>query len=70
MLLILSAKARLETIQRIGRCLRTDPANPSKSARVIDFVNLGGDEESADSLRHSWLQGLSAVRSGSAGATD
>lgn len=31
--LFASARARLETIQRIGRCLRADPANPGKRAR-------------------------------------
>ena len=36
--LFASARAKLETIQRIGRCFCTDPANPDKRARVIDFV--------------------------------
>ena len=36
--LFASARAKLETIQRIGRVLRTDPDDPSKRALVIDFV--------------------------------
>lgn len=56
--LVSSARARLETIQRIGRCLRTDPQNPEKRARVIDFV-CGGHE--ADSSRRDWLRGLASV---------
>src|SRR5262249_23567399 len=30
-----SARARLETIQRMGRCLRVDPMNPIKRANVV-----------------------------------
>lgn len=61
-----SARARLETIQRVGRCLRSDPANPNKRATVVDFV-LESDEEngrgpSADEERRDWLTALSEVR--------
>jgi superfamily II DNA or RNA helicase len=62
--LFASARARLETIQRIGRCLRADPANPSKRARVIDFVRPaqpGDKEPNADQDRCAWLTGLSEV---------
>jgi superfamily II DNA or RNA helicase len=60
-----SARARLETIQRIGRCLRSDPANPEKRAVVVDFV-LEAEEDngrdSADAARCAWLEELSRVR--------
>lgn len=63
--LFASARARLETIQRIGRCLRTDPTNPEKRARVIDFVRPaqpGDKEPNADQDRCKWLTGLSEVK--------
>ena len=62
--LFASARARLETIQRIGRCLRADPANPHKRARVIDFVRPaqpGDREPNADQERCLWLTALSQV---------
>lgn len=63
--LFASARARLETIQRIGRCLRADPSNPHKRARVIDFVRPaqpGDKEPNADQDRCQWLTELSKVR--------
>ncbi len=62
--LFASARSRLETIQRIGRCLRTDPMNRTKRARIIDFVRTGAavGEPSADEDRASWLEALSSVR--------
>jgi superfamily II DNA or RNA helicase len=60
-----SARARLETIQRIGRCLRSDPSNPDKRARVIDFVRppQPGDKElNADQERCQWLTELATIR--------
>lgn len=60
-----SARARLETVQRIGRCLRRDPDDPDKRALVVDFVltqHGGDDRDSADSARAEWLRGLSAVK--------
>lgn len=62
--LFASARAKLETIQRIGRCLRTDPANPDKRAHVIDFVRPArpGDQFSnADQDRSAWLAGLAQL---------
>lgn len=58
-----SARAKLETIQRIGRCLRTDPKNPKKTANVIDFVrqSAGEDDMSADEERRGWLHLLSTI---------
>lgn len=60
-----SERARLETIQRIGRCLRTDPSDPNKRAKIIDFIregNDGGTELNADEQRREWLTELSHVR--------
>ncbi|MFP4338205.1 MAG: DEAD/DEAH box helicase family protein [Halothece sp.] len=60
-----SARARLETIQRMGRCLRTDPNNPNKRAIVVDFVRVQEEDKSelnADQLRKEWLTELSQIR--------
>jgi len=66
-ILFSSDRAKLELIQRIGRCLRTDPTNPNKKANVIDFVrisNTGSTDEfiSADEQRRAWLTELSKIR--------
>ncbi|MDD9964041.1 MAG: DEAD/DEAH box helicase family protein [Gammaproteobacteria bacterium] len=66
--LFASARSKLETIQRIGRCLRVDPDAPGKRALVVDFVRtsgtpVGSDQiQSADEERCDWLSGLSKVR--------
>ncbi|QKG23900.1 helicase-like [Actinomadura verrucosospora] len=58
-----SARARLETIQRIGRCLRADPDNSSKVANIVDFVRLSEDGNlTTDDSRRAWLQELSQIR--------
>ncbi|HEX9951266.1 MAG TPA: DEAD/DEAH box helicase family protein [Rubricoccaceae bacterium] len=60
-----SDRARLETIQRIGRCLRADPGDPSKVAHVVDFVRTpdqAGSGPSADDVRRAFLQALSQIR--------
>lgn len=60
-----AARAKLETIQRIGRCLRVDPDHPEKRALVIDFVRESTDDEAfpnADSERCAWLTELSHTR--------
>lgn len=68
-ILFSSSRSRLETIQRMGRCLRADPSNPSKIATVIDFIHTSdsADEEeehraTADELRFEWLTALSDIR--------
>lgn len=63
-ILFSSARARLETIQRMGRCLRTNPHNPDKIANVVDFIRHGdqGDDSNADEDRCAWLTDLSTVR--------
>jgi len=62
-----AARARLETIQRIGRCLRIDPTNPNKRAVVVDFIRTDkSDQEkdipSADEERRAWLTQLAQTR--------
>ncbi len=67
--LFASARARLETVQRLGRCLRSDPDNPEKRATVIDFIRVDDldedetDEEStADIERRDWFRKLASIR--------
>lgn len=63
-ILFSSARARLETIQRMGRCLRIDPNNCEKIANVVDFIRHSDDEDdpNADELRCAWLEALSQIR--------
>jgi len=62
-ILFSAARAKLETIQRIGRSLRTDEADPHKIATVIDFIcDDGVKEESSDYERELWLSELSKTR--------
>ena len=65
-ILFSSDRARLETIQRIGRCLRTDPNVPNKVASIVDFVRSANDRDSptSDEERCDWLSKLAKVRSG------
>ena len=65
-ILFSSDKARLETIQRIGRCLRTDPNVPNKVASIVDFVRSADDHNSptSDEERCDWLSKLAKVRPG------
>ena len=67
--LFASARSKLETIQRIGRCLRVDPHAPRKRALVVDFVRAadgrgagGSGIPNADEERRDWLMSLSRVR--------
>lgn len=63
--LFASARAKLETIQRIGRVLRTDPSDPGKRALVIDFVRPaapGDTIPNADQERCAWLTELAQTR--------
>jgi superfamily II DNA or RNA helicase len=67
--LFASARARLETVQRLGRCLRIDPSNPDKRATVVDFIRVNhgetGDptgELSADEERRDWFRELASTR--------
>ena len=67
-MLFASARARLETVQRLGRCLRIDPSNPGKRATVIDFIRTDEpepddptDEMSADQERRDWFRDVAAA---------
>lgn len=63
--LFASNRARLETIQRIGRCLRLDPTNVDKKAKVIDFVRPSTNGETSpnsDQDRFAWLSELAKTR--------
>jgi len=63
-IVLFSADAtRLQTIQRIGRALRSDPNNPEKLATIVDFIWEGDDdEETADTKRRDFLSELSRIR--------
>lgn len=66
-ILFSTARAKLETIQRVGRCLRIDPSNPDERSNVIDFLNSddfnNNDEEyePVDKIRYHWLKKISNV---------
>jgi len=69
--LFASSRAKLETIQRLGRCLRIDDANPEKRALVVDFVestdksappDTDDSDQSADEERRQWFELLAQVR--------
>jgi superfamily II DNA or RNA helicase len=62
-ILFSSAKAKLETIQRIGRCLRVDPNNKNKIANVIDFIRDDAQANDVDIERSDWLSKISLLRS-------
>jgi len=55
--LVSSDGPRLETVQRIGRALRTH-GDGQKVAKVFDFIR-DNSEESADTKRRDWLSSLS-----------
>jgi DNA helicase II / ATP-dependent DNA helicase PcrA len=69
-------RAQLQTIQRIGRCLRIDPVNPNKRANIVDFIEFKEgtendstieeelEERTADQKRKEWLRELSKVTRG------
>ena len=64
-ILFSSNRGKLDTTQRIGRCLRINPGEPEKRAVVVDFVCEGTnnlEENSADAERKEWLSNLSAIR--------
>jgi superfamily II DNA or RNA helicase len=58
-ILFTADRAKLQTIQRIGRCLRVDPLRPNKRAKVVDFVEIN---QETDLERQRWLAELSHIR--------
>jgi superfamily II DNA or RNA helicase len=61
-ILVSSDRAKLKTVQRIGRTLRRDPHNPEKVATVVDFVLNPAPASHADAERRQWLEELSQIR--------
>jgi DNA helicase II / ATP-dependent DNA helicase PcrA len=71
-ILFTADRAQLQTIQRIGRCLRIDPSNPEKRANIVDFIEQKEDyednndsigiEASTDQKRRKWLSELAKVK--------
>ena len=64
-ILFSSSKGKLETIQRMGRCLRIDPDNSQKRAQVVDFVRINPvvrENPTTDQKRREWLEALSETR--------
>ncbi|WP_135556450.1 DEAD/DEAH box helicase family protein [Paenibacillus cymbidii] len=68
-LLFSADKAKIQTIQRIGRSLRLDPNSPSKRASVLDFISVSDqdseqdpDKLSTDEQRRIWLTELSSIK--------
>lgn len=67
-ILFSSDRARLELIQRIGRCLRTNPDDTNKRANVVDFIRINGSDsnhegkQTSDEKRRDWLMELSRLR--------
>jgi superfamily II DNA or RNA helicase len=66
-ILLSSARARLETIQRMGRCLRVDPTNPTKHSHIVDFIRTRSDDDptgepTPDEDRRDWLLELSQIQ--------
>ena len=63
--LISTPRAKLVTIQRMGRCLRVDPKNKSKISNVVDFILMDNKINSeylpADQYRKQWIEELSLV---------
>jgi len=71
--LFASARARLETVQRLGRCLRIDPNNPDKRATVVDFISVERTDDTdvtakpeldADEERRDWFRHLASTKRG------
>ena len=67
--LFATARAPVETVQRVGRCLRSDPGDPNKRATVVDFIRAGDEEAdglaspiSTDAQRRDWFGRLATVR--------
>lgn len=62
--MLLSAdRAKIETIQRLGRCLRADSEDAGKRALVVDMVCVDEDGmEAADTERSVWIERVAKTR--------
>ena len=64
--LLASPSTPLTTIQRIGRCIRTDPNNQDKTANVVDFIVFNdidnNDIIESDRKRREWLKEVSLTK--------
>ena len=64
--LLASPSTPLTTIQRIGRCIRTDPNNENKTANVVDFIVFNdidnNDIIESDRKRREWLKEVSLTK--------
>lgn len=60
-ILFSSDKAKIQTIQRIGRSLRLDPENPEKKAMVLDFVEYS-EGQNTDKEREEWLSEIATIK--------
>lgn len=54
-------KAKVQTIQRIGRSLRLDSNNPDKRAAVVDFIQVS-ENGNSDQERKTWLYEISKIK--------
>ena len=63
-ILFSSEKGQLETIQRMGRCLRINPDDPDKVANIVDFIRETDNNSvpNVDEERRDWLIELSQIR--------
>ncbi len=59
-ILFSASRSKTETLQRIGRCLRTNPENKEKVALIVDFVEKDRVkiEDKTDYNRYMFLTGL------------
>ena len=57
--LVASDRSRLETIQRIGRCLRINPNDLQKKAKIFDLIDK---TYQSDMIRNKWLLVLSKIK--------
>ena len=58
-ILIASDRSRLESIQRIGRCLRKNPQDPNKISVVFDLID---EDYEADIEREKWLNSIANIK--------
>lgn len=62
-------RAKLQTIQRIGRSLRTNPSEPDKRASIVDFIEVNPEKDvseldsiSTDQERKDWLSRIAEIK--------